>query len=601
VIRHVNKESEMDPLFPELPEDLGALSAEELSTLLQEHEVASDLIDALDEEFIKGLSADEVVEQYEHGVEQIKTIRAEQARRVEAEQAMSTRLAELRAERQPSQEDDDEVVGGGEGEAVEAVVEGEELAAEEVVEEEETEEEVEEPTAEEVKPEVPVVASAQSERRTALRLPPKPSAERQLKTEMGAALVAAAGLPDIRGGAMLDRAGYARIVRGEAVRRGPTSKSAAGVEEKIRLARAEYPFPDERRLMHGDADGNASKIRAVLPDYIPGIYGGHRGNALVASGGLCAPLEPIYSMPNFASVARPVRDALPSFQADRGGVNVPTATSIGDITSAITVIEELEDQLGGTYATKSCQDLTCPAYTEVPVTIISHCREYGNLNSRAWPEKIAHENDLTMAAHARTSDSYLLGRIRTLSVVETSPQVLGAYADLVNALLRERASIISVLRMEPGARFRVLAPFWLADLLADDTAQTQFDRYQNQAQMVAHLEALGFSVTLYLDQVGEPAVGTSQLFTAAAGGVIDGYPAAAQVAVFPEGEFIHVDGGSLELGIVRDSTLNATNDYQLFGETFENVARLGPTQGARWFEATICPSGEFPSLSAARC
>ena len=79
------------------------------------------------------------------------------------------------------------------------------------------------------------------------------------------------------------------------------------------------------------------------------------------------------------------------------GVNVPAASYIGDITSAITVITEEEDALGGTFATKSCQDLDCPAYTDVPVTIISHCREFGNLNAMAWPEKIAHENDLTMA------------------------------------------------------------------------------------------------------------------------------------------------------------------------------------------------------------
>ena len=35
-------------------------------------------------------------------------------------------------------------------------------------------------------------------------------------------------------------------------------------------------------------------------------------------------------------------------------------------------------------------------------------------------------------------------------------------------------------------------------------------------------------------------------------------------------------------GIVRDSTLNSTNDFQMFGETFGNVARLAPAQAAYW-------------------
>ena len=43
---------------------------------------------------------------------------------------------------------------------------------------------------------------------------------------------------------------------------------------------------------------------------------------------------------------------------------------------------------------------------------------------------------------------------------------------------------------------------------------------------------------------------------------------------WPEGTFL-LDGGTLELGIIRDSVLNSTNDFLLFGETFENTAKLG--------------------------
>ena len=69
-------------------------------------------------------------------------------------------------------------------------------------------------------------------------------------------------------------------------------------------------------------------------------------------------------MVNFGTEAEPVWDSLPVFQAARGGVNVPTSTYIADITTAISSISEANDALGGTFATKSCQDLTCPAYTE---------------------------------------------------------------------------------------------------------------------------------------------------------------------------------------------------------------------------------------------
>ena len=89
----------MDPLFPELPEDLAALSDEELASLLQEHEVAAELIDQEDEDFIKSMSADEVLSQYEAGVEQIEAINTEQERRLAAEaeyQAQKAKLSDRR-------------------------------------------------------------------------------------------------------------------------------------------------------------------------------------------------------------------------------------------------------------------------------------------------------------------------------------------------------------------------------------------------------------------------------------------------------------------------------------------------------------------------
>jgi hypothetical protein len=37
--------------------------------------------------------------------------------------------------------------------------------------------------------------------------------------------------------------------------------------------------------------------------------------------------------------------------------------------------------------------------------------------------------------------------------------------------------------------------------------------------------------------------------------------------------FLHLDYGTLDLGLIRDSQLNSSGDYQIFGETFENVVK----------------------------
>ncbi len=597
--------TEPDGLFPDLPEDLSALSDEDLANLLREHETATSLIDADDEKFIKGLSPEAVLAQYEQGVSQIEAIVAEQQARVEGEEEYQSQKAELAARAkahlsESSEEGDGEGDGDGEGEeaADETVAELADQSAQEGEGGDEGGDDDGEESKEKAEPAVTadgatktLVATAERRQITRLRLPPAPSAERT-PAGSGAVLVAAAGVDGARAGQVLDRLALARAMQKTAERWGRVAKHDAGIEQRILVASATFDFPEERKLHASDWEANSQKIAEVVPNGIPGVYG------LVASGGLCAPLEPIYTMPNFASRARPVRDALPSFQAERGGVNVPTATDIGDITTAISSISEANDTLGGTFATKSCQDLTCPAYTEVPVQILAHCREYGNLNAMAWPEKIAHENDLTMAAHARVAEGFLLDRIKALSINVTQAAIgaqIGAYASLVYAVTRMVSGIRYRLRMERDARFRALLPAWVPDLLAADTAFTQFDRFQAADALAASLAQHGITIGWYLDT---PSTGTSQAFAAETASAIDDFPDDIQFAVFPEGAFIHVDSGSLELGIVRDSSLNSTNDHQLFGETFETVARLGSPQSALWATVDVCPNGTFPQTTA---
>lgn len=349
-------------------------------------------------------------------------------------------------------------------------------------------------------------------------------------------------------------------------------------------------------------NSDIEKIREAMPEYVTvmGKRGGHGGEALVASGGLCAPLTPIYSMPNFATEAEPVWDSLPTFRAARGGVNVPTPTYIADIETAISSISEADDALGGTFATKSCQDLLCPDYTETAVQILAHCREYGNLNARAWPEKIAHENALTMAALSRTSELFILERIKALSVnVTNGAETLGALIYLVDAIVKARFGIIGRLRMPTNTRFRVLLPYYALDLLLLDTIQTQFDRFRSREELNAYLRSTGIDPVYYLD--GDFAAGDVQQPDASqAAGALDGLPNTVQWAIFPEGAFLGIDMGVLELGIVRDSTLNSTNDFQVFGERFRNVALIAPQQAAYWVTTDWCPIGQFPPAGTAR-
>lgn len=583
-------------LFPGLPEDLKALPDEDLASRVAEYESAIEKINADDTEFLGELEGHEIIAQLEAGVNEIQLLRAEQAERVEAHENFQAKKAELiaqtaeKVEEEPAPDDPSE-----------SDLEGEEVTSPvEVVAEEET---VEEESEEKVL----VTASADPPVRFS-RTPPKAAPDRQpvpIEKPVGTSLVAA-GEMGLQFKDPLDPNSLADLVKAAAIHHGPHPKidppgkyRFGGPEHKI--ARAEFEFPEERTL-NGDHEELTEKVRAVLPEYATymGQAGGHGGEALTASGGLCAPLTPIYSMPNFGTEAEPVWDSLPVFRAARGGVNVPEATYVGDITTAISSISEADDAAGGTFATKSCQDLTCPPYTEVAVQILAHCREYGNLNARAWPEKIAHENALTMQALSRTSEDFMLERIKALSInVTDGLETLGALIYLVDAIVRSAFGIRGRLRMPANARFRALLPSYTLDLLVLDTIQTQFDRFRSKEEINAYLRSVGIDPVYYID--GNFAAGDDQLPDAAqAAGALDGFPNTVQWAIFPEGAFLGIDSGVLELGIVRDSTLNSTNDFQVFGERFRNVARLAPDEACHWHTTDWCPVGSFPPAGTAR-
>ena len=294
----------MDPLFPLLPEDLSAVSDEDLAALEAEHLEAQRLIRANDADFLGDLNAAQIIEQATAGKAQLLAVRAEKAVRLEAVENYDVTVADLTSESAetdaPDDDDGDDAVAL-EAEAVEEVI----VAS------------ADEPAVE------PVV----------LRRPPAPDSTRkgvqvEEVVEPHAILLTASGIADTAPGTVLDPDSLSRLILKQARRLGKPKHTAGGGEDRYLLASAQYPFPDDRKLT-SDLESNARKIKALRNT---------EGHSLVASGGLCAPLTPIYSIPQFAVTSRPVRDALPSFNADRGGVNVPVPTTLASAAEAITII-----------------------------------------------------------------------------------------------------------------------------------------------------------------------------------------------------------------------------------------------------------------------
>lgn len=87
--------------------------------------------------------------------------------------------------------------------------------------------------------------------------------------------------------------------------------------------------------------------------------------------------------------------------------------------------------------------------------------------------------------------------------------------------------------------------------------------------------AVAVTTTTTASTTGSPSgvsVASQVYAEAAAGAAIPGYPNQVDGLLFTTGGILFLDGGTLDLGLVRDSMLNSKNRYQQFSETFEGIA-----------------------------
>lgn len=558
----------MDPLYPAVPDDLSSLNDDELAQLEADSVAVSQRITENDPEFLGDRTAEQIITEMTAGVETIERIRAEKDTRAEAAAEYESRVAELASRVAPVAETE-------ETESDEEPAETVEEPAETETEETETETETTDVVAEEEP--LPIAAAARPVRRP---LPRASRAHQPLELSGPIShLVASADIPDL-GGSEIDALGLAKAM----VAASSLSVSAPeGFMQKAIVASAKFTFPEDRILDPNDTgQRNEDKIKAVVGE-----------QALVASGGLCAPVTPIYDLPVISVADRPVRDALPSFQAVRGGVNLPTPLTLGDITTGAGYITEANDAAGGSAATKACQTIPCHPYTPTFVNAVYHCMKFGNLGAKAWPELVASFNEYLMAAWARLAETKLLDGIAAGSTAVTGAQYNGAINSLVGHILEAAAGIRSFNRMRDGAVLRAIFPAWVKDLLVLDIARSQFQRFAYDRDGVEQLFAMyDIAASFTLDGP----TGGNQVFGAQSAGAINGFPSNMIWYLFPEGTWLFLDSGTLELGIVRDSTLNSTNDFENFGESWENVAKVGPV--SYQVTSTLCANGVVSAPAA---
>lgn len=573
-----------EPTEFEIPEDLTGLDEDSLSTLTEQAQAAFDQFAEND-----APSADDVAAIRELG-SALTDLRAERTRR---DDEAAARRAEFEAEIAAVRGDSASTEGSDDPEA--------DPDADDGVEGEPTDPPAETPAEPEAEA-VPEPVAASAARRGALRIQ-APLKRGTLNPSLGeiaahapdpgiedrrpeVVITAAADVPHLSPGqriATLPDLVEATIGRAKAL--GVTN----GQPTFVPLASINREFPtviDERM--------NPDSTRAAFEAMIAPAAKRSEFEALVAAGGWCAPSEIRYEFFNIAEVAGLLD--LPTFGVRRGGVRFPISLSLADFfalsgapasgiaTNATmpfqwTEADDINAATGSPGPSKLCLRPPCPDFDEERLEAHGICVTAGNLTESAYPELIRDFIAKAVVAHARVMNRrhILLMVAGSTATTPTSAagqsaaaHILGGYA--LNAVdYREKHG------MAPGSVLEGVLPVWVLELMRSDIAKMNGGDTLDRLRLADAIIRDFFDVrNIRMQWVQDWQTRLASGIAPVGGTAPTNWPTSATGLLYAPGTWGRGNGMTLDLGVVRDSVLNADNDHTAaWSEEATLVAKFG--------------------------
>lgn len=317
--------------------------------------------------------------------------------------------------------------------------------------------------------------------------------------------------------------------------------------------------------------------------------------ALVAGGGWCAPSEVRYDFFNIAEFDGLVD--LPTIGVSRGGIRWPVSPSIADafigtgvsglggfaqafgVNSVPWLWTEASDIATVTGSpNKPCLRVPCPTFDEARLECYGICVTAGNLTDNAYPEATANFLRLVLAAHEHAMNGRFLSQMVSLSGAAITT---GAFSETTSATTQILSGIAlaatdyrAKYAMNRNAVLEVVAPYWLLDVIQADIAHRIYAENSLDTTK-AQIQGYFADRNVRIQWVNDWQVrGASQFGNATT--PMTAWPTAADVLIYAAGTFVKGNGMTLDLGVVRDSTLNAENDHTAaWSEECHLLARVG--------------------------
>lgn len=318
--------------------------------------------------------------------------------------------------------------------------------------------------------------------------------------------------------------------------------------------------------------------------------------ALVAAGGWCSPSTISYDFYNI--VAEDGMLDIPTTGITRGGMRWPTSPSFGDLASStgLWVWNETQDIAAATgtaqSGTKTCARVPCASFNEARLDCDGLCITAGNFTTDAWPEQLSNFLRLVMAAHAHRVNTRLIGKLASASIPVTGYAATGqgVAVPILDAIEMQVVDYRTKYATENGLILEAVFPVWVKAMIRADLAKRP--GYYNgdssfnvtDAEIASWFTMRGISVQFVQDWQ----VRSGFAFGNTTPTVL--WPTSVQFLLYAAGTWVKGNGLQLDLGVIRDSTLNATNDYTAaWSEDCWLVAQIG--HESRLVTVPISPTG----------
>jgi len=361
-----------------------------------------------------------------------------------------------------------------------------------------------------------------------------------------------------------------------------------------------YPIASLQRDFRYTLDPNAhpSEIDQIMKDVTD-------VDSLVAAGGWCSPSEISYDFYNIVAVDG-ILD-LPTVGINRGGMRFPVSPSFGDLVGNAAMWSWSETQdiaaVTGTAqsGTKTCARVPCPSFAEERLGCDGLCLTVGNLTEDAYPELISNHTRLLFAAHAHKMNAKRIQQLFTNSAAVTGTfgsAGSGVVSPVLGALELSAIDYREKYAMADGAILEVVLPRWLRAMMRSDLRKRTRENTSMLSMTDAALMALFDAINIRVQWVGDWQTRSSGYFGTST--VLTAWPTSVQFMMYSPGTWVMGQGLRLDLGVIRDSILNATNDHT--AEWMEEcwlIAKIG--HESRRGVINICPDGTVGAADLTAC